>query len=171
MFKSSRCAVERRLQFSEDKSAPQPSPAALLPPSSVLERVKAFLPSLQQANVQLQHTLASQPEAVDIENVVEGRPHIEMDLACGVLDLKDERAVSAAEKSLQDGQAAEDWLPGHAEKSSDDDQDEDSYKDGSTVSEGANIAHGQHGEMQERTAGHEGLPKRAGIVELHEDKG
>ncbi|BDA44293.1 Uncharacterized protein new4 at N-terminal half [Coccomyxa sp. Obi] len=162
---------ERRLQFSEDRSAPQPIPGALLPPSSVLERVKAFLPSMQQANEQLQHTLANQPEAVDIETVEEGRPHIEMDLACGVLDLKDERAVSAAEKSLHNGQAAEDWLPGHAEKNIDEDEDEDSQNDGSTVAEGASRAHGQHGQMQEQKAGQKGLPKRAGIVELNEHKG
>lgn len=163
--------AERRLQFCEDKSAPRPSPGALLPPSSVLERVKAFLPSMQQANEQLQHTVANEPKDVDIESVEEGRPHIEMDLACGVLDLKDERAVSAAEKSLQNGQPAEDWLPGHAERSSDDDEDEDSHDGSSTAAGEANNAHGQHGEMQEQKAGHKSPPKRAGIVELHADKG
>ena len=126
---------------------------------------------MQQANEQLQHTLANQPKTVDIESVEEGRPHIEMDLACGVLDLKDECAVSAAEKSLQNGQPAEEWPHGNAVGSCDDSEDEDSHDDSSMVAEEANNAPDRHEEMQERKAGQKGLSKRAGIIEMNADKG
>jgi hypothetical protein len=144
----------------------------------MLDRVKAFLPAMQQANEQLAHAAVNEPEALDIENVEEGCPHIEMDLACGVLDLKDEQAVAMAEKSLRDGRPAEDWPTGRQagdESSSDEDEDEDGDGrdepmglDGGTAPETADVSDGQQKESQ--GAGQKGQRRRAGIVELQTDK-
>mmetsp|Transcript_26942 Transcript_26942/g.45164 ORF Transcript_26942/g.45164 Transcript_26942/m.45164 type:complete len:135 (-) Transcript_26942:622-1026(-) len=58
-----------------------------LPPSKMLGQLKAFLPQLEKANTDL-HQRAKR-ECIDIESVPEGAEHIEMNLACGVLDVKE----------------------------------------------------------------------------------
>ncbi|KAL6765740.1 hypothetical protein V8C86DRAFT_2448689 [Haematococcus lacustris] len=69
--------------------------------SSVLDQVRKFIPSLQAANKALERELEVRPASdLDIEHVDEGGAHIEMDLACGVFDLKDEQAVAAAEQAM-----------------------------------------------------------------------
>lgn len=141
----------------------------------MLERVKAFLPAMQQANEQLAHTAVNEPEALDIENVEEGRPHIEMDLACGVLDLKDEQAVSLAEKSLRDGRPADEWPPGrHAGEESSDDEDADEDRDGVHDPMGLGGSSAPETADGEQKGSHEsgqnGQRRRAGIVELQTEK-
>ena len=44
-------------------------------------------------------------ESFDIEHLEGGEeaPHIEMDLSCGILDLRDEAALAAAEQQLAAG--------------------------------------------------------------------
>lgn len=157
-----------------ESKTPQQHLATPLPPSSVLDRVKAFLPSMQQANEQLAQALATQPETLDIENVDEGTPHIEMDLACGVLELKDSSAVSAAEKAMQDGQPADGCQPisrssDDEEEDSNDDEDEPTGLDSKTAPE----ASGQSGGEQQggKETGKKGQRRRAGIVELDAEKG
>jgi len=54
-----------------------------LPPSSVLARVKDFLPKIAEANKEL---LEKSPGMVNIENVDESTPYIKMNLALGVLE-------------------------------------------------------------------------------------
>ncbi|KAJ9509823.1 hypothetical protein QJQ45_011567 [Haematococcus lacustris] len=73
--------------------------------SSVLDQVRKFIPSLQAANKALERELEPGRQVrpasdLDIEHVDEGGTHIEMDLACGVFDLKDEQAVAAAEQAM-----------------------------------------------------------------------
>ncbi len=131
---------------------------------------------MHEANEQLAHALASEPEGLDIENVEEGRPHIEMDLACGVLDLKDEQAVSLAERSLRDGRPAKELPPGSpdASSSSDDEDDEGVEGDGDPMSlEGeaaSGIADVTDGQQKDSQGGGQKGRRRAGIVELHAEK-
>ncbi|EGG17062.1 hypothetical protein DFA_08043 [Cavenderia fasciculata] len=60
-----------------------------LPPSSLLSRVKDFMPKLKEANKQLQKQIENN-EDVNIENVKEGETYISMDLSLGVLEHKDQ---------------------------------------------------------------------------------
>ncbi|KAJ9508810.1 hypothetical protein QJQ45_028131 [Haematococcus lacustris] len=98
-------SLERKLdvtspRFPSDK--PQIGPISR---SSVLDQVRKFIPSLQAANKALERELEPgcqvRPASdLDIEHVDDDGAHIEMDLACGVFDLKDEQAVAAAEQAM-----------------------------------------------------------------------
>lgn len=89
-----------------------------LPQSTVLQQLQQFLPQLQSANADLAHHPLTEP-AVSIVDVHEesacsssgsdsdedssqakSPEHVQMDIACGVLDLHDEAAISAAEAAL-----------------------------------------------------------------------
>jgi len=97
-----------------------------LPASSVLARARTFLPALQAANAALEARLQSEPaQSVDIEHLEgEGAPHIAMDLACGVMDLRDPAAEFAAERAVRGGAA-----PGEEERAGSDSDSEDSSND------------------------------------------
>ena len=97
-----------------------------LPASGVLARARAFLPALQAANAALEARLQSEPaQSVDIEHLEgEGAPHIAMDLACGVMDLRDPAAEFAAERAVRGGAA-----PGEEERAGSDSDSEDSSDD------------------------------------------
>ncbi|GAM28644.1 hypothetical protein SAMD00019534_118200 [Acytostelium subglobosum LB1] len=67
-----------------------------LPPSStnihvhkVFDRVKDFLPKMKEANEQLEKQIKEQQADVNIENVKEGQEYIEMNLALGILEKKE----------------------------------------------------------------------------------
>mmetsp|Transcript_1363 Transcript_1363/g.3437 ORF Transcript_1363/g.3437 Transcript_1363/m.3437 type:complete len:190 (-) Transcript_1363:128-697(-) len=96
-----------------------------LPQGSVLDRVKAFLPEMAAANDQLQQAMAVKPaEDFDIEQVDgSAEKYIEMDLSCGVVDLKDDTAVLAAEQAIAAGTGPG---PAHMEGDSSSDRDSDS---------------------------------------------
>ena len=170
------CTVtERSLQFGTDQ---QPSKPQIQPvqPSSVLDKVRSFLPALQAANAQL---AAQCPQDVDIEQVPEGAPHVEMDLACGILDLKDPAALARAEAAMQAGPA-----PGpHAACSTDDDEDSSENDEGEQLREkhlhSGTMAEGRHpqadanekgqpgsSEARPPGAGRRAQKKGAGIVVL-----
>lgn len=52
-----------------------------LPPSSALSRVMAFLPQMERANNELQEKIDQEGvEAVDVEEVEDGKPFVEMDI-------------------------------------------------------------------------------------------
>ncbi|GAX82225.1 hypothetical protein CEUSTIGMA_g9653.t1 [Chlamydomonas eustigma] len=75
-----------------------------VPKSSLLTRLNQFLPELQAANQQLNEELKIKPPShFDVENVPEDQEggYIEMDLACGLIDLKSEEAVIAAETAMK----------------------------------------------------------------------
>ena len=62
--------------------------------SSALARARKFLPALAQANEELSRR---QSADVDIESLTPGSTqHVELDLTCGLLDLKDAAAQDAA---------------------------------------------------------------------------
>ncbi|KYR00500.1 hypothetical protein DLAC_02508 [Tieghemostelium lacteum] len=58
------------------------------PQSSVLGRVKDFLPKIKQANADLQKRIENN-EDVNIENVKDGEQYIELKLALGILEKKE----------------------------------------------------------------------------------
>lgn len=114
-------------------SRPQIAPTA---PSPLLSRLSAFIPQLQAANDCLQGDVRSETatgldievipqvaeslstdgsesdsdasEAPDDRTFQPSRPHIEMDIACGVLDLKDAAACEAAEAAAGNGHSLDD---------------------------------------------------------------
>ena len=73
----------------------------------MLGRLQSFLPAMQKANEDLEQTAADEPDSCNIESVAEGAPHIEMNLACGVLDLKDSSAAAAAQRAVNVANSAE----------------------------------------------------------------
>jgi hypothetical protein len=82
-----------------------------VPESSVLAHLRTFLPQMQSANEMLSQHPASEP-AVSISNMQEEPAqleqdtedgtlqHIQMDIACGVVDLNDAAALQAAEDAI-----------------------------------------------------------------------
>ncbi|KAG1674280.1 hypothetical protein FOA52_013469 [Chlamydomonas sp. UWO 241] len=147
-----------------------PTPArpdiAPVPKSSLLSRLNAFLPQIQTANADLQEQLKVRPAAdFDVEGVpddqesgyieMEGKEggYIEMDLACGLIDLKDGSALSAAESALAGGpdlDAALAAAAGHDGDDSDDSDDatssdDDSDGDGGYGSGGVGRGNGEEG--------------------------
>jgi len=101
--------LERRLNLQAPSNQPTNRPnIGPVPPSSVLDRLKQFIPRIQEANQELEQQLqGSNPRDFDIEGVEEGQEggYIEMDLTCGLLDLKNADAIQAAEQALVNGQS------------------------------------------------------------------
>lgn len=95
-----------------------------VPPSGLLGRLQAFLPTLEAANANLQQQLdAGGGEQVAMERGSDDEregPYVEMDLACGLFDLKDPSAVAAAEAAMVGrGVAVEAYGAGSSDDSSD----------------------------------------------------
>ena len=112
---------------------PRPTTAS---PLSVLGRLSAFVPQLAAANAELASALSTRPASdFDVESVEEGGRHIEMDLACGVLDLRDEAAQQAAQLAMESQALAEHILP-TGDTSSDDDESEDESEDEDDTEDG-----------------------------------
>eukprot|EP00030_Apusomonadida_sp_AF-17_P000009 a10168_44.p2 GENE.a10168_44~~a10168_44.p2 ORF type:complete len:172 (-),score=55.40 a10168_44:187-642(-) len=85
-----RSALEARLLVveptaSEPARAPVKPETFRVPPSSVLERVRGFLPTMQRANQEL---VGRDPSEISIEVADESEPHIELELGLGVFDVK-----------------------------------------------------------------------------------
>ncbi|KAH9574392.1 hypothetical protein CY35_01G054500 [Sphagnum magellanicum] len=107
-----------------------------LPESSVLGRVKSFLPVLDEANRNLFSDIQERgAEQFDIEvvNVGDDKPYIQMDLALGFADLYTPEAVAAAELAAN-GQLQQREIPiGFAENSSESESDSDSDEEQETL--------------------------------------
>ncbi|PRW33293.1 hypothetical protein C2E21_7933 [Chlorella sorokiniana] len=122
-------ALERRLLVGDaaprhPRSKPTIKPVA---PSGLLGRLQAFLPALEAANADLQQQLEQHPASeVAMERGSDDEregPVVELDLACGLFDLKDEAAVAAAERAMLAQGVAVDRFEG---ASTDDSSEEDS---------------------------------------------
>eukprot|EP00192_Tetraselmis_astigmatica_P020218 CAMPEP_0117668422 /NCGR_PEP_ID=MMETSP0804-20121206/11543_1 /TAXON_ID=1074897 /ORGANISM="Tetraselmis astigmatica, Strain CCMP880" /LENGTH=191 /DNA_ID=CAMNT_0005476317 /DNA_START=228 /DNA_END=804 /DNA_ORIENTATION=- len=129
--------------------------------SSVLGRVKDFLPKMAAANDELAAAMTGKPaEAFDMEVLgpTSDAPRIEMDIACGVVDLKDDAALRAAEVAMASGRA--DVLQRAGSDSSGSSDEEEDEEDDSGAGQGnekratnaqqlvkakLTPAHGEHG--------------------------
>lgn len=99
-------SIPERLIADEVRKARGPPPPTSPPLTSpLLARAAAFLPDLAAANEALAAAVAAgaPPSAFDVEAVDDGAPHVEMEVACGVVDLKDAAALAAAEAALAAG--------------------------------------------------------------------
>jgi hypothetical protein len=133
-------SLENSLRVFQSKAAPsstwqEETCARVMPPlpeSSVLGRVKSFLPVLDKANRNLFSDIQERgAEQFDIEvvNVGDDKPYIQMDLALGFADLYTPEAVAAAELAAN-GQLQQREIPiGLAENSSESESDSDSDSD------------------------------------------
>ncbi|PSC69276.1 dentin sialophospho isoform B [Micractinium conductrix] len=114
-------------------------------PSGLLGRLQAFLPSMEAANAELEQRLAAGAAPADMamergrcvaasgavavwrafrsddEAGGEGGPVVQLDLACGLFDLKDAAAVAAAEAALVNGGVAVEAYEGGSSSGSDSD--------------------------------------------------
>lgn len=66
---------------------------------ALLARLQAFLPAMKESNDALPDSSEGCNEVMELPEQYDGK-HVELDLACGVFDLKSEDAVVAAEKSV-----------------------------------------------------------------------
>ncbi|KAG2499328.1 hypothetical protein HYH03_002905 [Edaphochlamys debaryana] len=148
------------------------------PRSAMLDQLAAFLPRLAQENKKLEEELqaqppaepgfvlervddeagpaaaAGEPEAAEGEGGGEGT-YIEMDLACGVLDLRDDAALQAAEAAMA-GRGGALLGQGAADSGSDDSDDSDSDDSddlGDADSEDGSDESYSRGEVTEGVAG------------------
>lgn len=109
------------------------------PQSDLLGRLQQFLPAMQSANAQLATAPGAKaaPGALDIRyrevdsdeeesDDSAAEPHIVMDLACGVFDLKDEAAMAAAARQMSSAGGGMPMQAAGDTSSSDDNSDEDS---------------------------------------------
>ena len=119
---------------------------------------------MQRANAELARAAATRPEDLDIEHIQEGAPHVEMDLACGVLDLKDEAAAARAEAAMQCGPTPQ-MGGGNGgplrNNSSDDEEEQEATDDGGSAHVGVRSTAATRatdaacsGRLQEETRGH-----------------
>lgn len=132
------CAtVHQLLNDKKGKQAGSRPQISKVPESAVLAQLRSFLPQMQSANDQLSQRVETEP-AVSISDLqqestdsvleeqedYETGQHVEMDIACGVVDLKDAAALKAAEDVLNAS-----YVERHQGSSSDSDSDRDSDSD------------------------------------------
>ena len=138
--------AEHRLRGLTAAAPPKERPAIDAPPQSeLLGRLQTFLPSMAASNVQLEQEAAAAPQgAFDIEQLApEAEQHIAFDLACGVLDLKDDAAVRAAERAIALGSVPVETLSGGSSSDEDTSSDEGSSEGGSEAGSEAAAASAQ----------------------------
>lgn len=103
-------AVDTLLERKKATPAHSRPQISKVPESSVLAQLRTFLPQMQSANERLSQQPAAEPAvfisdmqaepaaAMLEEDVEEGAAqHVQMDIACGVVDLKDAAALRVAE--------------------------------------------------------------------------
>ncbi|GFR41260.1 hypothetical protein Agub_g1935 [Astrephomene gubernaculifera] len=156
------------------------------PRSSVLDKLAAFLPQLAHENERLQEQMQSRPATdFDIEHI-EGEKtatYIEMDLACGVLELRDEAALRAAEAAMEGRRGGLGMSEDGSSSDSSSEEDEEEEEDSSEGSEEGVVepSNSSGGQEERRARKGEGLgggdrggdPGRNGqeVVEMECDAG
>lgn len=146
--------VRQLLDGNSVQRKPQRPHIGDLPQSTLLKQLQQFLPRIQSANADLaEHSFTE--SAVSIVDVEQGSEqecsaystsdsdsegnsagkqasqHIEMDIACGVLELHDQAAITAAEAALANAvQSQHGKWDASSDSASDDDSDSSSSKDG-----------------------------------------
>ncbi|GAQ78586.1 hypothetical protein KFL_000150400 [Klebsormidium nitens] len=150
-------------QTAEDRARPNIGPVA---ESSILSRLKNFLPEMAQANAKLEDEMKDKPrESFDIEADAgeNDEPHIEMDLALGVAELKTPEALAAAERAMN-GQSC-----GPSDRHEANDEDESSEEEGKEGTEedslGSVKSAGQTRQSEPESKGRQSK-KRSRIQEL-----
>ena len=116
----------------------------------MLGRLQAFVPALAEANAALAAAMATAaPDAFAVElqggegDEGETRAHIAMEIACGVVELKDAAAQAAAERACAGGAAGGARAGATCSDSdSDDSDDSESESDEEAGEEGAGGAEG-----------------------------
>ncbi|KAK5577965.1 hypothetical protein RB653_002913 [Dictyostelium firmibasis] len=95
--------LEKKSNSNINKGLPEVSPFLITPQqppktkpnfykieeNSILSRVKDFLPKLKEANIDLKKKIENK-EDVNIENIKDGEEYIQMNLALGILEHKEE---------------------------------------------------------------------------------
>ncbi|KAL0040300.1 hypothetical protein WJX77_002663 [Trebouxia sp. C0004] len=103
--------VDKLMEDTKSRQTNRRPQTSKLPESSVLAHLRTFLPQMQSANEMLSRHPASEPavmisdmqeEPAELEQDTEDGmlQHIQMDIACGVVDLKDAAALQAAEDAI-----------------------------------------------------------------------
>ncbi len=106
----------------------------------MLGRLNAFVPQLAAANAALASAIATRgPAEFDVEQLAaEDAPHVEMELACGVLELRDAAAQQAAERALAGGALVQaDGSSSDSESSDESDSDNEAACDNTTAGDNA----------------------------------
>lgn len=110
-IRSTPSIVDKLMEDKKSRQANRRPQTAKVPESSVLAHLRTFLPQLQSANEKLSQNPASEPavtisdmqeEPAELEQDTEDSTlqHIQMDIACGVVDLKDAAALQAAQDAI-----------------------------------------------------------------------
>ncbi|GIL43264.1 hypothetical protein Vafri_1054 [Volvox africanus] len=136
------------------------------PRSSVLDKLATFLPQLASENERLQQQMQDRPaEEFDIEHVEgdEDGPYIEMDLACGILELHDEAALRAAERAMNGQEGAFHKGESSSSSSSDDSASDDTEEDDDDSDRGdeGEYASGDDEEMRPGAPGQDPMEEEA----------
>ena len=148
--------AEHRLRGLTAAAPPKDPPAIGAPPQSeLLGRLQTFLPTMAAANAQLEQEAAAAPSgAFDIEQLApDAEQHIAFDLACGVLDLKDDAAVRAAERAIALGSVPVETLSGGSSSDEDTSSDEGSSEGRSEAGSDAAGSNGAAAPAQEEDSG------------------
>ncbi|KAL4527136.1 hypothetical protein Ndes2526B_g09151 [Nannochloris sp. 'desiccata'] len=142
----SQASIERKLLVRNDAPTVKPPISQPQRNGDLLTRLQTFLPQMEEANKNLEvYETAAEARFEDPEE--DEGPVVELDLACGVFDLKDETAIAAAERSLINQDVAVDRFSGGCSSdsntsSSDDsdvDDDNDSKEDSDSEDESEKI--------------------------------
>ena len=127
------------MEDKESRQANRRPQTSKVPESSVLAHLRTFLPQMQSANEMLSQHPASEPavtisdlqdEPVELEQDTEDGTleHIQMDIACGVVDLKDAAALQTAEDAIN-GVGTEAVTASRSDSDSNNDSDSNSDAD------------------------------------------
>lgn len=132
--------VDKLMKDKKSGQANRRPQTSKVPESSVLAHLRTFLPQMQSANDMLSQHPAAEPavtisgiqeEPAELEQDTEDSTlqHIQMDIACGIVDLKDAAALQAAEDAIN-GVGTEAVTGSSSDSDSNDESDSNSDADG-----------------------------------------